>query len=49
MPATSLTGGQQKLVTLARAFMVGQTLLLVDEPTEGSAHVMAQRMGEIRA
>ena len=29
--------------------MVGQTLLLLDEPTEGIAPVLAQRMGEILA
>ena len=42
-----LSGGQQKLAALARAFMSGTRLLLLDEPFEGVAPVLAQRLVEV--
>lgn len=44
-----LSGGQQKLAALGRALMVGRRALLLDEPSEGVAPALAQRIGEILA
>jgi branched-chain amino acid transport system ATP-binding protein len=47
--ALLLSGGQQKLVALGRALAIGTRCLLLDEPFEGIAPALSERLSDVLA
>lgn len=45
--AGNLSGGEQQMLTIARTLMGNPTVILLDEPSEGLAPVIVERIGDL--
>jgi branched-chain amino acid transport system ATP-binding protein len=46
-PAGVLSGGEQQMLTICRTLMGNPSLIMIDEPTEGLAPQMVERVGDL--
>jgi branched-chain amino acid transport system ATP-binding protein len=46
-PGRTLSGGEQQMLAIARVMMAGARIILMDEPTQGLAPVLARHIGEM--
>jgi branched-chain amino acid transport system ATP-binding protein len=46
-PAGAISGGEQQMLTICRTLMGDPDLIMIDEPTEGLAPQMVERIAEV--